>query len=224
MKPIVIEGTLRAESGKKLSRDLRKTEEIPCNINGIENFKFSAPVKSFRHLVYSPDFKTATIKLGDKEVNCVIQELQFHPVTDELVHVDFIELVPGKKIVVEIPVKVSGVSKGIKDGGKLYQRIKKLKVKTTPEKLVDRIAVDVTNIELGKSIRVGEMKLDGMEILNAAHIPVVSVLIPRVIKEETPVAAAAAPVEGAAAPAAVAPAAAGAPAAAAAKPAADKKK
>jgi large subunit ribosomal protein L25 len=222
MKSIVIEGTLRAGSGKKPSRDLRKSEEVPCNISGVENFSFSAPVKSFRHLVYTPDFKTATIKLGDKEVNCVIQELQFHPVTDELVHVDFIELVPGKKIIVEIPIKVIGVSKGIKDGGKLYQRIKKLKVKTTPEKLMDRIPVDVTNIELGKSIRVNEMKLDGMEILNAPHIPVVSVLIPRVVKEETPVAAAvAAPVEGAAAPAAGAP---GAAPAAAAKPAADKKK
>ena len=222
MKSIVIEGTLRENSGKKLSKDLRKNNEVPCNINGVENFVFSAPVKSFKSLVYSPDFHTATIKLGDKEVNCVIQELQFHPVTDELVHIDFIELVPGKTLIVEIPLKINGVAKGIKDGGKLYQRIKKLRVKTTPEKLVDRIGIDVENIELGKSIRVGEMKLDGMEILNASHIPVVSVLIPRAIKEETPTAAATAAVATAAG--AAAPAAAGAAAPAAAKPTADKKK
>ncbi|MEI7801112.1 MAG: 50S ribosomal protein L25 [Bacteroidota bacterium] len=218
MKSIVIEGTLRENSGKKLSKDLRKNDEVPCNINGAENYVFSAPVKSFKHLVYSPDFKTATIKLGDKEVNCVIQELQFHPVTDELVHIDFIEMVPGKSLIVEIPLRLNGTPKGAKDGGKITQRIKKLRVKTTPDKLVDRIDINIENIELGKSIRVGEMKLDGMEILNAPHIPVVSVLIPRAIKEETPNAAA--PVAAAAA----APAAgAAAPAAAAAKPAAKKK-
>lgn len=124
MKAIVIEGTLRANSGKKLSNDLRKNEEVPCNINGVENFSFSAPVKSFKHLVYTPDFKTATIKLGDKEVSCVIQELQFHPVTDELVHIDFLELVPGKKLIVEIPLQLNGTPKGAKDGGKITQRIK----------------------------------------------------------------------------------------------------
>lgn len=216
MKAIVIEGTLRANSGKKLSNDLRKNEEVPCNINGVENFSFSAPVKSFKHLVYTPDFKTATIKLGDKAVNCVIQELQFHPVTDELVHIDFLELVPGKKLIVEIPLQLNGTPKGAKDGGKITQRIKKLRVKTTPEKLVGRIQIDIENIELGKSIRVIDLKLDGMEILNPPQFPVVSVLIPRAIKEETPsaapvAAASAAPAAGAAAPVA------------AAKPAAKKK-
>ncbi len=213
MKSIVIEGTLRENSGKKLSKDLRKNNEVPCNINGVENFVFSAPVKSFKSLVYSPDFHTATIKLGDKEVNCVIQELQFHPVTDELVHIDFLEIIPGKTLIVEIPLRLNGTPKGAKDGGKITQRIKKLRVKTTPDKLVDRIDINIENIDLGKSIRVGEMKLEGMEILNASHIPVVSVLIPRAIKEETPTAAApvaaaaAAPAAGAAAPAAAKPAA-----------------
>ncbi len=217
MKSIVIEGTLRANSGKKLSNDLRKNEEVPCNINGVENFSFSAPVKSFKHLVYTPNFKTATIKLGDKEVNCVIQELQFHPVTDELVHIDFLELVPGKKLIVEIPLQLNGTPKGAKDGGKITQRIKKLRVKTTPEKLVERIQINIENIELGKSIRVIDLKLDGMEILNPLQFPVVSVLIPRAIKEETPTAAA--PVAAAAA----VPAAGAAAPAAAAKPAAKKK-
>ncbi len=213
MKAIVIEGTLRSGSGKKLSNDLRKNEEVPCNINGTENFCFSAPVKSFKHLVYTPDFKTATIKLGDKEVNCVIQELQFNPVSDELVHIDFLELVPGKKLTVEIPLQLNGTPKGAKDGGKITQRIKKLKVITTPEKLVERIQINIADIELGKSIRVIDLKLDGMEILNPPQFPVVSVLIPRAIKEETPKTAT--PV-AAAAPAAAAPAA-------AAKPAAKKK-
>ena len=219
MKSILIEGTIRAEKGKRTSKQARKNNEVPCNINGTENVSFAAPVKSFKNLVYSPDFQTAIIKLGDKEVNCVIQELQFHPVTDELLHVDFIELVAGKTVVVEIPLKLVGTPKGAKDGGKIIQRVKKLKVKTTPEKLVDRLSINIENIELGKSIRVGEISFDGIEILNASHIPVVSVLIPRVLKEETPAAAAA---TTAAAPAAAAPATAAAPAAA--KPAADKKK
>lgn len=217
MKAIVIEGTLRSGSGKKLSNNLRKNEEVPCNINGVENYSFSAPVKSFKNLVYTPDFKTATIKLGDKEINCVIQELQFNPVTDELVHIDFLELVAGKKLIVEIPLQLNGTPKGAKDGGKITQRIKKLRVKTTPEKLVERIQINIGDIELGKSIRVSDLKLDGMEILNPTHFPVVSVLIPRAIKEETPTASVPVPV-AAAAPAAgvVAPVA-------AAKPAAKKK-
>ena len=150
-------------------------------------------------------------------MNCVIQELQFHPVTDELVHIDFLELVPGKKLIVEIPLQLNGTPKGAKDGGKITQRIKKLRVKTTPEKLVERIQINIENIELGKSIRVIDLKLDGMEILNPLQFPVVSVLIPRAIKEETPTAAA--PVAAAAA----VPAAGAAAPAAAAKPAAKKK-
>ena len=149
MKSITIEGKVRENLGKKASKEIRKQGEIPCNVYGAgENISFSAPSKSFRSLVYTPDFHTAEIKIGDKSFECIIKEIQFEPVTDAIIHIDFLQLVPSKKIVVEIPIRLTGTPVGIKTGGKLIQRLKKLKVKTTPEKLSKAIEVNCENLEL----------------------------------------------------------------------------
>ncbi|MBA3647572.1 MAG: 50S ribosomal protein L25 [Chitinophagales bacterium] len=218
MKTITIEGQIRNTSGKAEIKSLRKSGQILCSISGGEkNVSFCAPATAFKDLVYTPEFYTATIKLDGKESTAVMQEIQFDPLTDEIQHIDFLELNEHKKLTVQLPITLEGTPVGTKEGGKINQRVKKLKVRLYPKDLMEHITVKIDHLELGKSIRISEMKMDGVEFLNAPHIPIVSVFVPRQVKEETPVAAA--PV-AAATPAAgtlAAPAAGAAPAPAAEK-------
>ncbi|HYV92006.1 MAG TPA: 50S ribosomal protein L25/general stress protein Ctc [Chitinophagales bacterium] len=197
MKAITIEGTPRNDVGKKNTQSLRKQGQIPCSIyGGTENINFYAPINSFKELVYTPEFYTAQISVEGKQFNCVMQDIQFHPISDEVLHIDFREMHPEKKIVLELPVKLEGIAPGVKEGGRIYQRMKKMKVRLLPKDLIEHITVKIDHLGLGKSVRVDEVKMEGIEFLNAPHIPVVSVLIPRIEKEEVPAVAAVA-VEGA---------------------------
>ncbi|MCS6916331.1 MAG: 50S ribosomal protein L25 [Chitinophagales bacterium] len=191
MKSIVIEGTLRQQKGSRQVSRLRSQGLVPCNLYGAgRNILFAAPAAAFRELVYTPEFYTATIRINGEEYSAILQEVQFHPVTDQLLHLDFRMLDPNKKIVLELPIRIEGTAAGTREGGKLQQRLKKLKVRLFPKDLVEHITVDVTSLNLGKSIRVGDLKMEGIEFLNAPHLPVVTVRVPRAAKEETPAAAA----------------------------------
>ncbi|MCS6990784.1 MAG: 50S ribosomal protein L25 [Chitinophagales bacterium] len=198
MKTIVIEGTVREQKGSHQCRRLRAQGFVPCNLYGAgKNILFCAPDSAFRELLYTPEFYTAHIRINGEEYPAILQEAQFHPVTERLLHLDFRILDPNKKIVVELPVRLEGTAAGTREGGKLQQRLKKLKVRLYPKDLVEHISVDVTQLGLGKSIRVGDLKMEGIEFLNAPHLPVVSVRIPRAAKEEgAPAAAAEAPAAG----------------------------
>ena len=210
MKSITIEGEARKTTGKRETRELRKKEMVPCSIyGGKENINFVAPLKAFKDLVYTPEFYTATLKVDGKEINAVMQDIQFDPITDDLIHIDFLELHPDKKVTVDLPIRLEGTAAGTREGGKVNLRMKKLKVRLYPKDMMEHLSINIAGLELGKSIRVDEIKAaDGIEFLNAPHIPVVSVLIPRAAKEETPaVTAAATPVAGAPAAGATPPAA-----------------
>lgn len=188
MKVVEIKGTLRKDLGKKASKLVRKEEKVPCVIyGGEEPIHFTADVNSFRSLIYNPDFKLAEIVLDNgKTVRCILKESQFHPVTDQIVHLDFIELVPNKVVKVEIPVRFKGTSPGVKLGGKLIQSLRRVKVKTTPEKLVDELLLDISTLQLGHSIRIRDIEVgEGIEIMNSPGIPVASVEIPRALKSAT---------------------------------------
>src|SRR6202000_1047257 len=216
MKTITIEGHLRTEMGKQATRQLRSEEKVPGVIYGGANeVNFSAPLTSFKTLVYTPDFQLAEIKVDGKAYRCILKDLQFDKVTDELIHADFLELVEDKKIVATIPLKFTGSAKGVKDGGKLITKMKALKVKTLPKYLKENIEVDLTELEAIGNVRVQDVKADNYEILNSPRIPIASIVLTRQLKQEE--AATTAPAAGAkaAAPAAAAPAA--------AKPAAGKK-
>jgi large subunit ribosomal protein L25 len=218
MKTITIEGQLRTEIGKQATRQLRSEEKVPGVIyGGAKEVNFSAPLASFKTLVYTPDFQLAEIKVEGKSYKCILKDLQFDKVTDELIHADFLELVEDKKVIATIPLKFTGAAKGVKDGGKLITKMKALKVKTLPKYLKENIEVDLTNLELNGNVRVEDVKADNYEILNSPRIPIASVVLTRQLKQEE---AAAAPATGAK-PAAAPAAAAAAPAAA--KPAAGKK-
>jgi large subunit ribosomal protein L25 len=223
MKTITIEGQLRTEMGKQATRQLRSEEKVPGVIyGGAKEVNFSAPATSFKALVYTPDFQLAEIRVGGSAYRCILKDLQFDKVTDDLIHADFLELVEDKKVIATIPLKFTGAAKGVKDGGKLITKMKALKVKTYPKFLKENIEVDLTNLELNGNVRVEDVKAENYEILNSPRIPIASIVLTRQLKQEEAAATAPAVAGAAGAKAAAAPAAAAAAPAAGAKPAAKK--
>ncbi len=185
MKTITIEGELRSEFGKEATRQLRSEEKVPCVIyGGADTVSFSAPVTAFKSLVYTPDFQIAEIKLGAKTYRCIMKDLQFDTVTDELSHIDFLELVEDKKVVATLPLKMVGQSIGVKNGGKLVVKMKALKVKAFPKDLKENLEVNIDNLDLNGNIRVEDVKAEDIEILNSPRIPVASVVMTRQLKQE----------------------------------------
>jgi large subunit ribosomal protein L25 len=185
MKTITIEGQLRSEFGKQATRLLRSEEKVPCVIyGGAETVSFSAPATAFKNLVYTSEFQLAEIKVDGKTFRCIMKDLQFDTVTDELTHVDFLELVEDKKVVATLPLKLTGQSIGVKGGGKLVVKMKSLKVKALPKDLRENLEVDITNLDLNENIRVEDVKAEGVEILNSPRIPVASVVMTRQLKQE----------------------------------------
>lgn len=206
MKSITIQGQLRTDSGKKATRHLRSQQLVPGVIYGGKNeINFYAPAASFRDIVYTPDFMVAEISLDGNTYRCILKDIQFHKVTDELLHIDFLELVEDKKVIATLPIKFIGTPEGVRAGGKLATKMKSLKVKTYPRFLKEHIDLDISALELNGNIRVQDVKAENMEVLNSPRIPVASVTLTRQLKQEE---AAAAPAAAAAAPAAAAPAAA----------------
>jgi len=209
MKTITIEGHLRTETGKKATQQLRSQDMVPGVIyGGTEEVNFYAPAAAFKSLVYTGAFQLTEIKAGSKTYKCILKDLQFDKVSDSLIHVDLLELVENKKVIATIPLKFTGTAVGVKDGGKLITKMKALKIKSLPKHLKENIEVDLTNLELNGNIRVEDVKEPNYEIMNSPRIPLASVVLTRVLKQE----------EAAAPTAAAAPAAAAAPKAAAAAP------
>jgi large subunit ribosomal protein L25 len=176
MKSVEIQGTLRTEVGSKYAQAERKVGNVPCVIYGGEApVHFTAPALAFKSLVYTPEAKTAKITVNGKTVEAVIQDMQFHPVTDALMHIDFIQLVEGKAVTMNIPVVLNGQARGVLNGGKLKMVLRTLSVRALPNQLPDNIQLDITNLRIGKSIRVSDVVPAGYEILNADTAVIVTV-------------------------------------------------
>ena len=185
MKSITIEGQLRTESGKKATRQLRSQELVPGVIyGGAKEINFSAPAAAFKDIVYTPDFNLTEVVVDGTTYRCILKDLQFNKVSDLLAHVDFLELVEDKKVIATLPLKFTGAPAGVKAGGKLSIKMKSLKVKTYPKYLRENIEVDITNLELNGNIRVEDVKLEHMEVLNSPRIPIASVTLTRQLKQE----------------------------------------
>ena len=185
MKSITIEGQLRTESGKKATRHLRSQQQVPGVIYGGANeINFSAPATAFKDIVYTPDFMLADVKIDGKSYRCILKDIQFNKVTDLLTHVDFLELVDDKKIIATLPIKFVGTPAGVKAGGKLVTKMKSLKVKTFPKYLKENIEVDINKLELNENVRVEDVKLQNMEVLNSPRIPIASVTLTRQLKQD----------------------------------------
>ena len=215
MKSVSISAEKRVDLGKKEARALRAAGKVPCVVYGGENIQHIAATEiAFNNLVYTPNVYTVAIDIEGNTVNALIKDIQFHPVTDRIIHVDFIELTPGKEVNTEIPVVINGNAIGVRNGGKLRKTLRKLSVRSTPENLPDAITLDIANMKIGDKIYVRDIDADKFDILTSGNAVVVAVKTARnVIEEEVeevaegaegPEAPAA---EGAEAPAAEAPAA-----------------
>ncbi|MEO7314556.1 MAG: 50S ribosomal protein L25 [Ginsengibacter sp.] len=185
MKTITIEGQIRTEFGKTATRQFRSEDKVPAVIyGGAKEINFSAPASAFKNLVYTPDFMLADIQVDGTSYKCVLKDVQFDKVSDKLIHLDFLELVSDKKVIVNIPIRFSGSPAGVREGGKLSIKMKTLKVKTLPEFLAENIELDISKLKLNENIRVNDVKAPNMEILNSPRIPVASVTMTRALKQE----------------------------------------
>lgn len=176
MKSVEIKGNVRTDVGSKYAKAERKAGNVPCVVYGGEApIHFSAPVLAFKGLIYTAEAKTAKITIGDTSVEAVIQDMQFHPVTDQLMHIDFIQLLEGKPVTMNIPVVLNGQARGVLNGGKLKTILRQLSIRAIPGQFPDRIDLDITELRIGKSIRVSDVTPSGYEILNAGTAVIVTV-------------------------------------------------
>ncbi len=191
MKKVSITGTVREDLGKKATKAVRSEGLIPCVLyGGSEVTHFSVRPSAVRDLIYAPDFKLAEIEVEGKNYTAILKDIQYHPVTDDIRHIDFLALEDGRKVKVEIPVTFTGTSPGVRLGGKLQQNLRRVKIKTTPKNLVDHLTVNVSKLELGQSVRVRDIDPgEGIEIMSSAGIPVATVEIPRALRSASTAAA-----------------------------------
>lgn len=180
MKSITIQGTKRENVGKKSTKALRDAELVPCVVyGGAETLNFSAEEKSFKGLVYTPEAHTVSIEVDGNSIPAVLQDIQFHPLTDRILHADFYQLSDDKPVVMEVPVTLTGRSKGVVSGGAMRQSFRKLKVKALPANLPDEIVVDVTPLKIGNKLYVGDIKTENFSFMHPDNAVVVAVRMSR---------------------------------------------
>ena len=180
MKEVSLSGSLRSNVGKKDAKAVRVAGEVPCVIYGTgRQIHFSVKHVDMEKLVYTPNIYIININVDGTEMRTIIQDIQFHPVTDKIQHVDFIELQADKKVKVNIPVILFGRSPGVLSGGKLQKIFRKVKVFATPDNLPDSIQVDISILKIGQAIRIRDINNDQLNILNAPSAVVCSVKMAR---------------------------------------------
>ena len=197
MREITINGQKREATGKKASKLMRKEGLVPCNLYGEKKddkglpqaVSFSVPFTEIRKAVYTPHVYVVNINLDGKPHKAIIKELQFHPTTDALLHADFYEVTETKPITVGIPVKLNGLAQGVRDGGKLNLSIRKIDVTAPYANIPEILEIDVTNLGLGKAIKVGELSFEGLTLATPAQVVVCSVKETRASKSAAAAAA-----------------------------------
>ena len=183
MKEISVSGQKRATTGKKAAKELRKEGLVPCNLygekkgeNGLpEAMAFAIPASQLRRVVYSPDVYVVNLTIDGEAHKAVMKELQFHPTTDAVLHVDFYEVNETKPITIGIPVKLNGHAQGVRDGGRLSQAVRTLNVTAPYKQIPEALDIDVTELKLGKAIKVADLQFEGLQIATPAQVVVCSV-------------------------------------------------
>ena len=180
MKSVSISGSLRGNVGKKDAKALRKEEKVPCVLyGGTEQVHFWAEVGSFKKLIFTPDVQLIQLEIEGKTHQASLQDVQYHPVTDELLHVDFLEITAGKPIIIGIPIHVVGTSPGILKGGKLITKPRKLKVKALSQHLPDKIDIDISKLDILDSFKVQDLNVENLTFLDVPTSIVVNVAATR---------------------------------------------
>ena len=185
MKTIEIKGIARTDLGKKATKELRKNGMVPCNLyGGAKNINFYAHENEFRKIIYTPDVFEVKIDIDGSIHSAIIQELQFHPVKDNLLHIDFIEVSAKKPVKMAIPVKVVGSAKGVLDGGRMVLNLRRLKVKALISDLPEVFEINVEHLVIGKGIKIGDLNFDNIELLDPANSIICAVKVTRVARSE----------------------------------------
>ena len=180
MKTFDLKGTVRTDLGKKATKAERTVDNVPCVLYGVaENVHFTTTVSEIRKLVYSPEVFVVNLEIGGKVTKAIMKALQFHPVSDKVLHMDFLAISEDKPVVVNLPVKLEGLAEGVKAGGKLALEMRNLKVKGLYTQIPENIVIDVTELGLGKSIQVAKVSVPNLEILNAKNAVVAQVKLTR---------------------------------------------
>ncbi len=184
MKTFELSGVTRKELGKKSSKAARAKELVPCVIYGGEEVRhFDTKESSLRKLVYTSEIFVINLTLDDKKpIKAILKDIQFHPVSDKILHIDFLEVFEDKPIVMEVPVKLQGLAIGVRSGGKNHLEMRKLKVKGLYKDIPELITINVEKLDLGKTIQVKSMKMDNLEFLNAPNSVICSVKMTRVAR------------------------------------------
>lgn len=183
MKKLEIIGYNRANLGKKESKRLRAESYVPCVLyGGKEQVHFYSPMILFKELVYTPDAHMVELNLEGTKYECILQDLQVHPVNEIILHADFLQVFKDKPVKMDIPIRLEGNAPGVLKGGKLYQKLRALTIKALPDDLPDYIRVNVNRLYLGKSIKVGDLPAKNLDIISNPLVTIATVEIPRVLR------------------------------------------
>lgn len=188
MKSVAMSGSRRANVGKKDAKALRVQGLVPCVLyGGADQVSFSVADAEFKPLVYTPDVHTVELTIDGVAHKAILKELQLHPVTDRILHADFLEVGDGKAVTMSLPIKLTGNSAGVKAGGKLTKKMRKLKVRGPIDKMPGEISIDITALDLGQSVRAGEVELGGLTLLDSPSLTVVTIKTTRNVAAAAPV-------------------------------------
>lgn len=180
MKSVSISGSLRKNVGKRDAKDNRANGLIPCVVYGGEQqYQFVVPENSFRNLLYTPEVKYVELDIEGKKMNAIVQATQFHPITDRLLHVDFLEVIDGKPITIAIPMLIKGTSPGVLRGGKLVKKVRKLKVRGLLNDIPEFITADISGLDIDSSLKVNDLHIDNVTFVENPNAVVVAVLSTR---------------------------------------------
>lgn len=180
MKSVSISGSARTNVGKKDAKAVRNAGAVPCVLyGGKEQKAFSVVYNNLLPLVYTPDVVTVELNIDGNTYKALMQEIQFHPINDRIMHIDFLEMFDNKPVIIDIPVHTTGNSIGVKAGGKLTLNVRKLKVRALPANLPDSIEIKIDDLDIGKSIRVGEIPVKNIELLDTPNMVVATIKVTR---------------------------------------------
>jgi large subunit ribosomal protein L25 len=184
MKSITISGSLRENVGKRDAKQLRYDGLVPAVLyGGATQTHFAVSVADLKAVVYTPVVHFIDLDIAGVKTQAIIKDMQFHPLTEMIIHVDFLQLDPKKEVTIEIPVRLTGTSPGVKVGGKLVQKLRKLRIKALPKDHIDNIDVSIETLEVGKSVRVSDLTVKNMTITNAMEDTIVSVTTSRALRQ-----------------------------------------
>lgn len=186
MKEINVTGQKRENLGKKASKALRKEGLVPCNIYGLAEkdgkpaaMSFAIAMTELRKIIYTPHIYVINLVIDGESHTAILKEIQFHSVTDAVLHVDFLEVNDQKPITIGIPVKLTGLAQGVRDGGRMNLSIRKIEVKAPYQQIPEHLDIDVTALQIGKSIKIGQLSFEGLEIVTGKEVIVCSIKMTR---------------------------------------------